>query len=125
LVVRARRLASLAPALWSCGVCVVFYLVSRSLVVSRGSSAPWSAAWWRAVVGSALSVGAVRWRVRGSSRSFSGAVVVAGFASASRAQAFAAAWSGWVGVGCVVRPRRCPRWGRVWAVSVPVLWVAR
>jgi hypothetical protein len=105
-------------------------LVSRSLVVSRGAAVPWSAAWWRSVVGSALSVGAVRWRVRGSSRSFSGAVMVAGFASASRAQAFAAAWSGWVGVGWVgvgwvVRLRRCPRWGQVWAVSVPVLWVAR
>jgi hypothetical protein len=118
-------LASLAPALWSCGVGAVFCLVSRSLVVSRGVAAPWSAAWWRLVVGSALSAGAVRWRVRGSSRAFSGAVVVAGFASASRAQAFAVAWSGWVGVGCVVRPRRCPRCGRVWAVSVPVLWVVR
>jgi hypothetical protein len=120
------RLALWFGALVSGCVMAAFCLSgSRSLVVSRGSSAPWAAPWWRRVAGFALAAGACRWRVRGSARSFSGAVVVAGFASLAGARAFAAAWGGWCGVGCVVRRRVCPRWGVVWAVSVPVLWGAR
>ncbi|TVR67149.1 MAG: hypothetical protein EA420_00910 [Candidatus Competibacteraceae bacterium] len=49
-------------------------------------------------------------------RSFSGAVVVVGFRSASAASAFAAAWSGWVGFPLAVRRFAGP----VFGVSVPV-----
>lgn len=106
---------------------MAFSLVgSRALVVSRGSRIPpFAAAWWRRVAGSALSAGAVRWRVRGSGRSFSGAVVVAGFSSLAAAGRFAAAWGFWCGVACKVRRRVCSRCGVLWAVSVPVSWVAR
>jgi hypothetical protein len=74
------------------------------------------APWWRRLVGSALAAGACRWRLRASARSFSGAVVVVGFRSASAASAFAAAWSGWVGFPLAVRRFAGP----VWGVSVPV-----
>ncbi|MBE2293848.1 MAG: hypothetical protein IAF00_02815 [Phycisphaerales bacterium] len=91
--------------------------LSRALVVSRGGSVL-SAPWWRRLVGSALSAGAVRWRLRRSSRAFSGAVVVVGFSCFGRAVAFASAWSGWCGFPVVVSPRVGVS-GRVWAVSVP------
>ena len=106
--------------LWGCVVASFSLLASRSLVVSRGALvAPLSAPWWRRLVGSALSAGACRWRVRASVRSFSGAVVVVGFGSAASAAAFASAWSGWVGFPLAVR-RFAGRCGPVWGVSVPV-----
>ena len=113
------RLPLVAGFLWGC--VVAFSLVgSRSLVVSRGSLvAPLSAPWWRRLVGSALGAGACRWRVRASRRSFSGAVVVAGFGSAASASAFAAAWSSWVGFPLAVRRFRGAA-GPVFGVSVPV-----
>lgn len=95
-------------------------LSSRALVVSRGSRvSPLSAPWWRSLVGSALVAGACRWRVRSSSRSFSGAVLVVGFACFGRALRFASAWSRWCGFPLVVR-RFAGRCGPVWGVSVPV-----
>ena len=53
---------------------------SRSLVApDRGlGGLPLAAPWWRSLVGSALSAGACRWRLRASARAFSGAVLVAG-----------------------------------------------
>jgi hypothetical protein len=75
--------------------------------------------WWRRLVGSALAAGACRWRVRASVRSFSAAVVVAGFGSAAAAAGFAAAWSGWVGFPLAVR-RFAGAAGPVFGVSVPV-----
>lgn len=96
---------------------VAFSLVgSRSLVVVRSFGVPLCAPWWRVLVGSALASGAVRWRLRSSPRSFSGAVVVVGFSSPVVAGAFAAAWSGWVGFPCAVRLFA----GGVWGVSVPI-----
>ena len=95
---------------------------SRSVVASgRGlGGVPLSAPCWRVLVGSALSAGACRWRVRASGRSFSGAVLVAGFSSQVAADAFAAAWSGWCGLSLAVR-RFSGRGGvPVWGVSVPV-----
>jgi len=90
------------------------------LVVSRGSRvAPLAAPWWRRLVGFALAAGACRWRLRWSVRSFSGAVVVVGFASPVAASSFASAWSGWVGLPCAVRRFRGVA-GPVWGVSVPV-----
>jgi hypothetical protein len=85
-------------------------------VVRPGSPVPLAAPWWRRLVGSALSSGARRWRVRASVRSFSGAVVVVGFRSALAASVFAAAWSGWVGFPLAVRRFAGP----VFGVSVPV-----
>ena len=60
---------------------------SRSLIApARGfSPLPLSAPWFRVVVGHALAFGAARWRLRRSARSFSGAVVVVGFADQSAA----------------------------------------
>ena len=95
-----------------------FSLVSSRSLVSpaRGlSGLPLSAPWFRGVVGHALAFGASRWRLRRSARSFSGAVVVVGFADQSAAATFAAAFSGWCGVSLAVR-----RFGAVWGVSVPV-----
>jgi hypothetical protein len=94
---------------------------SRSLVApGRGlRGVPLSAPWWRVLVGSALSAGALRWRLRASPRSFSGVVVVVGFASPAAASAFALTWSGWVGVAVAVRRFSCAS-GTVWGVSVPV-----
>lgn len=106
-------------AVWGCAVAGFSLLSSRSLVVSRGSALPLSAPWWRRLVGSALAAGACRWRVRASARSFSGAVVVAGFASSAAASAFAAAWSSWVGFPVAVRRFRGAA-GPVFGVSVPV-----
>lgn len=95
---------------WGCAV-------SRSFVVVRPDSpVPLCAPWWRSLVGSALSCGARRWRVRASARAFSGAVVVVGFRSASAAALFAATWSGWVGFPLAVRRFAGP----VFGVSVPV-----
>ncbi len=95
----------------------MFSLISsRALVSPVAGARPLSAPWWRVLVGSALSAGAVRWRLRSSRRSFSGAVVVVGFASRPAAEVFAAAWSGWCGVACAVRVFA----GGVWGVSVPV-----
>lgn len=96
--------------------------MGHSVVAIHGHLQPLQAAFWRRVVGSALAAGAVRWRIRASLLSFSGAVVVAGFTSATTARHFAAAWAGWCGVACFVRRRACARWGVVWAVSVPVVW---
>lgn len=95
-----------------------FSLVASRALVSPAAGLrglPLSAPWWRAVAGHALSVGASRWRLRASSRSFSGAVVVVGFADSAAAAAFAAAFSGWCGVPLAVR-----RFQSVWGVSVPV-----
>jgi hypothetical protein len=98
--------------------------VSRRHLVVAGAGfggVPLAAPWWRHLVGAALASGACRWRVRGSGRSFSGAVVVVGFASSGAAVAFAAAWAGWC--GCAVALRRRVSGGvPVWAVSVPVAW---
>ena len=104
--------------LWGCAVASFSLLSSRAVVVSRGRSVL-SAPWWRRLVGSALAAGALRWRVRRSVRSFSGAVVVVGFVSSAAASAFAAAWSGWVGFPLAVR-RFAGRCGPVFGVSVPV-----
>lgn len=92
-------------------------LGSRSLVAAGGlGGVPLSAPWWRSLVGSALAAGAVRWRLRCSLRSFSGAVVVVGFSSSAAAAAFASAWGWWC--GCSLAVRRFA--GGVWGVSVPV-----
>jgi len=89
-------------------------------VVSRGSLvAPLAAPWWRSLVGFALVAGACRWRLRASSRAFSGAVVVVGFGSSAAASAFALAWSSWVGFPLAVR-RFAGAAGPVFGVSVPV-----
>lgn len=96
---------------------------SRSLVApGRGfGGRPLQAPWWRRLVGHALLAGAMRWRVRASSRSFTGWVVVVGFGNAGAAVAFAGAWSWWVGCAVAMRSRVSPQ-GRLWAVSVPVAW---
>lgn len=113
----SRRPAGFFSGLWGCVVAAFSVLSSRSLVVSRGAAvSPLAAPWWRALVGSALSCGARRWRVRASVRSFSGAVVVVGFRSASAAARFASAWSGWCGFPLAVRRFAGP----VFGVSVPV-----
>jgi hypothetical protein len=93
---------------------------SRSLVAPyRGlGGIALAAPWWRSLVGSALSAGACRWRLRASARAFSGAVVVAGFSSPAAA-AFASAGGWWCGCSLAVRRFR-GRAGPVWGVSVPV-----
>jgi hypothetical protein len=78
------------------------------------------APWWRFVVGAGLAAGGVRWRVRSSSRSCSGAVVVIGFRCFGSAVRFARVWSRFVGFPVCVSPRVSG--SRVWAVSVPVGW---
>ena len=96
---------------------------SRCLVApGRGlGGIPLVAPWWRRAVGHALAAGCWRWRVRHSGRSFSGVVLVAGFASCGAAVAFAGAWGGWC--GCAVALRRRVSAGRVlWVVSVPVAY---
>lgn len=98
----------------------MFYSIisSRSVVAPSAGlrGFPLAAPWFRVVVGHALRAGASRWRLRASSRSFSGAVVVVGFADQSTAAAFAAAFSGWCGLSLAVR-----RFGlALWGVSVPV-----
>lgn len=107
-------LGFLVPFFVGCSMSVFSVVRSRSFC--RGGVRPLVAPWWRSLVGSALSAGACRWRVRLSGRSFSGAVVVVGFRSSSAASAFAAAWAGAVGFPCVVR---CFA-GGVFGVSVPV-----
>lgn len=103
---------------WGCAVAS-----SAPLVVSRGGRVL-AALPWRRFVGFALAAGCSRWRVRASSRSFSGAVLVVGFACFGRAAAFAAAWSGWVGFPVAVSPRAGAA-GRLWCVSVPVAALVR
>lgn len=121
----ALRAGRVSLALFFAGCVVVppsFSLVSsRSLVApGRGlGGVPLSAPWWRRVVGLGLASGALRWRVRSSARSFSGAVVVVGFACPSRAAAFAASLAGWCGCAVAVR-RFAGAAGPVWGVSVPV-----
>lgn len=94
---------------------------SRSLVApDRGlGGLPLAAPWWRSLVGSALSAGACRWRLRASARAFSGAVLVAGFGCPAAAARFAASWGWWCGCSLAVR-RFAGRGGPVWGVSVPV-----
>jgi len=91
---------------------------SKSLVApARGlSGSALCAPAWRALVGSALSSGACRWRLRGSSRSFTSAVVVVGFKTHNAALIFANAWSAWCGVACAVRKYN----SSIFGVSVPV-----
>ena len=93
---------------------------SRSLVVpGLGlTGQPVAAPWWRVVVGHGLAFGATRWRVRYSARSFTGSVVVVGFASLAGAQRFAQAFAGWAGLSLAVR-RYAGRCGPVFGVSVP------
>ena len=71
------------------------------------------------VAGSAVGSGCVSWSVRGSERSVSGFVLVAGFSSVSLAGRFASRWasrlSGCGVSGCLVRVS-----GSRWVVSVPV-----
>jgi len=108
------------PWSWGCVVSAFFCLVSsRSFVAPRPGRPPLAAPWWRSLVGSALAAGALRWRLRASPRSFSGAVVVVGFGSPAAAASFASAWSGWVGFAVAVR-RFAGAAGPVWGVSVPV-----
>ncbi len=97
----------------------------RSLVVpSTSDGMVFSAPWWRVLVGSALSSGACRWRLRASSRSFSGSVVVVGFRSLSSAEAFASSWSFWCGVPVASGGVPC---SRVWVSRLPSVskWVVR
>lgn len=69
--------------------------------------------------GSAIGSGAARWAVRPSSRALSGAVLVAGFASAVGAGRFARLWAGRLPLACRgVVVRRRP--SGLFAVSVPV-----
>lgn len=73
------------------------------------------------VAGSAVGSRCVSWFVRQSGRSLSGVVLVASFASARVARAFARRWAlrlPAVCRGCVVQ-----RSGALWAVSVPVATV--
>ena len=96
---------------------------NRALVVAGAGlhGQPLCAPWWRVLVGSALIRGASRWRVRHSTRSFSGAVVVVGFSNCGMAVAFAAAWAWYI--GCSLQMRQRSHKGRaIWAVSVPVSW---
>lgn len=93
-----------------------FYNRSVCVMGAGFGGRPASAVWWRSLVGSALSYGACRWRLRSSSRSFTGAVVVVGFRSRSAADIFSSAWAEWCGVSVAVRGFA----GGVWGVSVPV-----
>jgi hypothetical protein len=88
---------------------------SRSLVApDRGlGGLPLAAPWWRSLIGSALSAGACRWRLRASARAFSGAVLVAGFGCPAAAARFAASWGWWCGCSLGVR-RFAGRGGPVW-----------
>ncbi|WP_148293457.1 hypothetical protein [Picosynechococcus sp. NKBG15041c] len=85
-----------------------------------GSSGPRSLVPFRRVSGLALSCGCVSWSVRGSSRSFSGSVVWAEFASPGAAARFGFRASHLVGVPVSVRPGVCSVGGLVWVASVPV-----
>ena len=101
-------------------VAYLFSLIGsgRGSLVSapRGlASRPLVALPWRRVAGLALASGAVRWRLRSSGRSWSGAVVVAGFGSAAAASAFC----GRVAPGCGL-PLAVRHFSGVWGVSVPV-----
>jgi hypothetical protein len=80
------------------------------------SRRPWVALPWRRVAGFALAAGACRWRLRASRRSFSGAVLCAGFPSLAAASAFAAGFAGRCGLPVAVRRFRAG----VFGVSVPV-----
>ena len=85
---------------------------SRPCLVSGSLLAPW----WRLVVGFGLAAGAVRWRLRASTRAFSGAVVVVGFSSLPAAQSFASSFAWLCGQPLAVRRFAGP----VFGVSVPV-----
>ena len=104
---------------------MVAYLFSLLAGPGRGSlvsapkglaSRPLVALPWRRVSGLALACGAVRWRLRASARSWSGAVVVAGFGSAAAASAFCGRVAPGCGLPLAVRQFAGP----VFAVSVPV-----
>lgn len=99
------------------------HISSRSAVAPQAGfrGIPLAAPWWRQLTGSALSEGAVRWRVRSSRQSFTGAVVCAAFRTEAKAKAFAAAWAWWCGCAVVVRRRRSAG-SPVWSASVPVQW---
>ena len=104
-----------------CSLCLFFVvflwgfpLVRFSFSVRSRSSVRRVSVPFRRVVGLALSRGCCSWLLRSSLRSFSGSVVWCGFASRSRAAAFAFVVSRLVGVVVWVRP------GSVWFVSVPV-----
>jgi hypothetical protein len=96
---------------------------TRTLVLpGRGfDGRPLIAPWWRSLVGAALATGARRWRIRPSTRSFSGAVLVVGFTNCGTAVAFAGAWAWWIGCALALRRRSSPA-GTLWTVSVPVAW---
>ena len=85
-----------------CPLCAISS--SRSLVTpDRGlGGLPLAAPWWRSLVGSALSSGACRWRLRASARAFSGAALVAGFGCPAAAARFVAAWASWCGCSLAV-----------------------
>ena len=112
------------PLLPETALCLLwgFFLVSRSSfsVRSRSSFSRVSVS-FRRVVGLALSRGCCSWLLRSSVRSFSGSVVWCGFASRSRAAAFAFVVSRLVGCVVWVRPGWCSVSGFVWFVSVPVV----
>lgn len=99
------------------------HISSRSVVAPQSGfgGIPLAAPWWRQLTGSALSEGAVRWRVRSSRRSFTGAVVCAAFRTEAKAKAFAAAWAWWCGCAVAVRRRQSAGFP-VWSASVPVQW---
>ena len=98
-----------------------FLLVRFSFSVRSRSSVRRVCVPFRRVVGLALSRGCCSWLLRSSSRSFSGSVVWCGFASRSRAAAFAFVVSRLVGCVVWVRPGWCSVGGFVWFVSVPVV----
>ena len=98
-----------------------FFLVRFSFSVRSRSSVRRVSVPFRRVVGLALSRGCCSWLLRSSSRSFSRSVVWCGFASRSRAAAFAFVVSRLVGCVVWVRPGWCSVSGSVWFVSVPVV----
>ena len=110
-----RRSANTVVSSWG------FFLVRFSFSVRSRSSVSRVSVPFRRVVGFALSRGCCSWLLRSSCRSFSGAVVWCGFASRSRAAAFAFFVSRLVGCVVWVRPGVCSVSGSVWFVSVPVV----
>ena len=103
-----------------------FCSVPRRTLCVKGSSAvmgpgPLAAIWWRRAAGFSVFAGASRWRVRASSRSFSGAVLVAGFPCFARAARFASRFAAFTGFPLAISPRSSGG-VRIWAVSVPVLF---
>ena len=86
----------------------------KSMIEARGSQVL-AAMEWKHVMAKALWFGASRWKLRMSSRSFSGVVLEAGFKEEAKAIEFGKAWSEWVGMAIAVR-----RYKGVWAASIPV-----